>query len=233
MTRLRRGLARAATILATIFLWTWVATKIVVTLIGATTVVDDYNQFVARLPAIVNWLFSTPWQVPAGLATILTIFLIWLSWPSGRALSPVGDPVSTSQPPNLVPPVANVDKQPLSKPQADPAGSKRIFVDVTAQYLCNLYKDKTSVQGDALAALYIGKWIRVPGKVRNISTPSSRQIGIQIDEENTTQLVAGYFDSDFKPIIATFTINQRVYFLGRIERINSSYVQLEDCELIT
>jgi hypothetical protein len=84
MTRVRRGLARAATIIAAIFFWTWLATKIVVTLIGATTVVDDYNQFIERLPEILAWLFSTPWWVPSGLATILTGFLIWLSWPMPR-----------------------------------------------------------------------------------------------------------------------------------------------------
>jgi hypothetical protein len=88
MTRLLRGLARAATLVATILLWTWATTKTTVTLIGATTVVDDFNQFVERLPAILNWLFSTPWWVPAGLATTLTIFLIWLSWPAPRVETP-------------------------------------------------------------------------------------------------------------------------------------------------
>ncbi len=227
-------MARAATFVAAIFLWTWLTTKVVVTLIGATTVVDDYNQFIERLPAILNWLFSTPWWVPASLATILTAFLIWLSWPSERMPSPIGARLpSGPTPPIFVPPAV-----PLSKPQTDPVGvedskSKRIFVDVTAQYLCNLYKDKTSVHGDALASIYINKWIRVSGKVRNISTPSTRQIGIHIDEKNTDQLVAGYFDSDFKPIISTFTINQRVSFLGRIDKIDPGYIKLEDCELIT
>jgi hypothetical protein len=31
------------------------------------------------------WLFTTPWWVPAALATMLTFFLIWLSWPPRQA----------------------------------------------------------------------------------------------------------------------------------------------------
>src|SRR5437879_1682832 len=105
MTRLRRGLARAATIIATIFLWIWVATKIVVTLIGTTTVVDDYNQFIERLPAILGWLYSTPWWVPAGLATALTAFLIWLAWPTPGAGLADPDKAMPPLPASAIPPL--------------------------------------------------------------------------------------------------------------------------------
>jgi hypothetical protein len=82
MTLFQRGMARAATIVVAILFWVWLATKGAVTLIGATTVADDYNQFIERLPAISQWLFSTPWWVPAILASLLTGFLVWLSWPA-------------------------------------------------------------------------------------------------------------------------------------------------------
>jgi hypothetical protein len=87
MTRFRLGLARVGTFVLTVLFWTWLAVKGVVTLIGATTVVDDYNQLVERLPKWAEWLFSTPWQVPAALAAMLTFFLIWLSWPSRQVPS--------------------------------------------------------------------------------------------------------------------------------------------------
>jgi hypothetical protein len=98
MTKLRLGLARAATIVTTILIWTWLATKLLVTLIGATTVTDDYNQFVDRLPAILQWLFSTPWWVPALLATALTIFLIWLAWPTQPPPQPIQPVPAKPQP---------------------------------------------------------------------------------------------------------------------------------------
>lgn len=34
-----------------------------------------------KLPAWEAWLFSTPWWVPAILATVLTLWLMWVSWP--------------------------------------------------------------------------------------------------------------------------------------------------------
>ncbi len=84
MPRLRLGLARAATIVAALLFWTWTIAKAAVTLIGASTVGDDFNQLGERLPTWVNWLLSTPWWVPSALAATLTGFLIWLSWPQER-----------------------------------------------------------------------------------------------------------------------------------------------------
>jgi hypothetical protein len=67
----------------------WVVINALITLIGATTVADDYNQLVERLPAFLQWLFSTPWWVPATLATALTVFLVYLSWPRSAAMPTV------------------------------------------------------------------------------------------------------------------------------------------------
>lgn len=82
MVRLRLGIARTGTFIATVFFWTWTTVKAIIALIGATTVGDDFNQLTERLPAVAAWVLSTPWWVPAALATVLTSFLIWLSWPS-------------------------------------------------------------------------------------------------------------------------------------------------------
>lgn len=81
MGRLKRGIARAASLLGAVVFGTWAGVKGAVALIGASTVGDDFNQLLERLPKWAEWLFSTPWWVPAGLATSLTFFLIWLSWP--------------------------------------------------------------------------------------------------------------------------------------------------------
>jgi hypothetical protein len=109
MTRLRLGLARAGTVVTTILVWTWLIIKIGVTVIGASTVGDDFNQLIDRLPKWAEWLFSTPWWVPASLATALTLFLIWLSWPrtfgaasvvdkTGREAMPLAPDIPQLQP---------------------------------------------------------------------------------------------------------------------------------------
>jgi hypothetical protein len=84
MTRLRTGLARVATLLATILIATWTAVKFVLDWMGRTTMVEDYQEFLKRLPKWAEWLFSTPGWVPATLASALALFLMWLSWPRER-----------------------------------------------------------------------------------------------------------------------------------------------------
>lgn len=83
-----------------ILFWTWAAIKSTVTLVGASTVGDDLDQLMyERLPRWADWLFSTPWWVPAILAFALTTFLIWLSWPRHTlAMPPSMAPVQTNEP---------------------------------------------------------------------------------------------------------------------------------------
>lgn len=49
--------------------------------IGYTTAPEDFETLQARLPNWLEWLFSTPWPVPAVLMIALTAFVIWISWP--------------------------------------------------------------------------------------------------------------------------------------------------------
>ncbi|MHC2017322.1 hypothetical protein [Methylobacterium sp. CM6247] len=103
MSRFRLGFARALTLVGAIIFWTWTSAKAAVTLIGASTVGDDFEQLLERLPQWANWLFSTPWWVPTLFAGILTGFLIWLSWPNNSAQTiaakrPVREPESLNAP---------------------------------------------------------------------------------------------------------------------------------------
>lgn len=99
MSSVKLGLARAATLVGAVLFWVWLVAKGLVTAIGATTVGDDFDQLLERLPKWADWLFSTPWWVPGSLALCLTIFLVWLSWPSGRAPATKRDEHAPSPPP--------------------------------------------------------------------------------------------------------------------------------------
>jgi hypothetical protein len=74
-------LSRMAALIGAVVFWTWAIVRLALDWIGRSTVVDDYNQLVERLPNWLEWLFTTPWWVPSGLATILTVILIWAIWP--------------------------------------------------------------------------------------------------------------------------------------------------------
>lgn len=73
----RLAFSRVATLFGAILFWTWFAVKLAFDWIGRTTVLDDYNQMVDRLPGILHWLYGTPWYVPAILASLLTVALLW------------------------------------------------------------------------------------------------------------------------------------------------------------
>ena len=82
MTVAKTFVARALTLLGAFVFYGWAILKFVLDWVGRSTVIDDYNQLVDRLPLIVAWLVrTTPWRVPSLLALVLTVFLIWLSWP--------------------------------------------------------------------------------------------------------------------------------------------------------
>lgn len=78
--------------LVALILWLWTTLPRALDLVGRTTLPEDWQQLMTeKLPAWAAWLFSTPWWVPAILATGLTVWLIW--WVSRPAAA------STSQSP--------------------------------------------------------------------------------------------------------------------------------------
>jgi hypothetical protein len=65
---------------AAILLWLWALLPKGIDLVGRTTLPDDWRQLMdEKLPVAFQWLFSTPYWVPAVLALALTI---WIMWPS-------------------------------------------------------------------------------------------------------------------------------------------------------
>lgn len=80
-------IARTAGFVFAIILWVCFVLKLIADWIGRTTVVDDFNQLVERMPIIVGWIVATPWWVPGGLAGVLTAFLMWAGWPAAQTNS--------------------------------------------------------------------------------------------------------------------------------------------------
>jgi hypothetical protein len=83
-------------VLLAIVLWVWSAFNFITNWIGRLTVVDDVNQVIERLPLWAAWLFSTPAWVPALIAALLTIFLIWLALPGRTGEEPPARAAATA-----------------------------------------------------------------------------------------------------------------------------------------
>lgn len=93
---------------------------------------DDFNQLLDRLPIWANWLFSTPWWVPSILATALTAFLLWLSWPRKPPLSEqgVGQGITDARP---APAQGDTDGPCVSASLRKVAGMDEWVMDVQAK----------------------------------------------------------------------------------------------------
>lgn len=104
----------------------------------------------------------------------------------------------------------------------------RIFLQgVDADALMKLYKERTEVQAEKAAAIYIGKWMRVTGTVRDIQRSVRRGRTVYLQERNTPSL-------HFKKGFGQLDILHRgdvIHAEGRVWAITGSIVILDDCEI--
>jgi hypothetical protein len=120
---------------------------------------------------------------------------------------------------------------PPSKPPARPA--ERVFIDVSPVYLMDLYEGKTSVQGDALAAAYLGKWLRIHAPIKDVSFFSDHySISLKVGTELLKDTAALTFGPSWNDRIAGLRKGEQISARGRIEKIDSMRVWLEDCEIV-
>lgn len=123
--------------------------------------------------------------------------------------------------------------------QANPVGVKpavavaaqRIFIDASPEFLLNLYKDKTSLQGDALAANYLGKWISVTGEVADISEIMGHYIIVILFVNR--KMVSATFLTEFRDHISHITQGAKITVRGELHAIDTISVKIRQCELVS
>jgi hypothetical protein len=95
-----------------------------------------------------------------------------------------------------------------------------VVVDITAEYLTDIYRGRTTIQADALAAMYLGKWIIVTGNVANVwkSTRDYRMI-IRADGDYEKLVTLDFGENEH---IAYFARDSEITAHGKIERVSSS-----------
>ncbi|HCL65921.1 MAG TPA: hypothetical protein DIC56_13995 [Rhizobium sp.] len=77
-------LARVIGWLLSVIFFMWTGFTFLMDWVGRSTALEDFQQLQERLPAILEWLYQTPWYVPAGLAALLSAVVIWLNRPQHR-----------------------------------------------------------------------------------------------------------------------------------------------------
>lgn len=189
-----------------LLLWLWAILPKALDWIGRTTLPDDWGQLMdERLPAVLQWLFSTPWWVPAALATLLTGWLIWASWP--RRDEPTISAAQEQAP-------AEHDESPTDANQEDkpneyaghPFKSDGLYVGTMRVSLGML--DQRQVEISMTCFNGTGHAIivrKVSGNIRVVATKDKKQLE---EQELPAALVSDRFDMT-KPIgsYAEFTIS--------------------------
>jgi hypothetical protein len=124
----------------------------------------------------------------------------------------------------------------------DTATPKRDVVRVTPGWLIARFKDHTDVQAQKLVEPYIGKWIRVSGKLNNVMSSSEHFVQVTFQPAKTLferdtedpddwAMVWMYFPKDQEADLALLPRGAPLTVLGRIDRIDAVNVHLQDCEL--
>ena len=107
--------------------------------------------------------------------------------------------------------------------------TKPVVVDVTPEYLWQLFEGRTSAQAGKLVASYIGKWMQVSGPLGDVGT-------FQVTFRNirgTYTVIYMYFrKKQWITRLSALTLGENITVLGRIERVNSLELHLETCELV-
>ena len=110
----------------------------------------------------------------------------------------------------------------------------------TPRFLTDFYKDRTSVQGDASVAPYLGKWMTTTTKVRQVST----LLGIvtmdgYAEDENAARAegrfpiwASLYFDQENQESARLRGRDEIVVIRGRLAAISSDHIYLDYCEFV-
>ena len=106
-----------------------------------------------------------------------------------------------------------------------------MLVDKTPAELCHFYRDNTTLVADEIVERFKGKWLRYSGPISNISLIGVR--GIMLASfEGTPHITMFFVDSTSKEYLSVKDKGDHVTAVGKISRIDSISLRLEDCEVL-
>jgi hypothetical protein len=103
---------------------------------------------------------------------------------------------------------------------------------LTPEELTGIFKNRTTWQGQKLAATYIGKWMTVSGSVKDIERFREQiRVGFSVAKFADPTVIM-YFENEFVEPVSALVKGDKITVRGQVVRIESSHVSLENCELV-
>lgn len=134
------------------------------------------------------------------------------------------------------PPPVLVAEPPESITQKPPPEGERVNVPdgVTAIFLRAQYNDKTALEAGRLLAPYIGKWLRVSGKVFEVAhdEPISWSAAIDDDPNDSMATSMLYFEDGEAPKLEMLRRSVNISAVGQIAKVDRRMVRLDHCVLV-
>lgn len=107
-----------------------------------------------------------------------------------------------------------------------------VYLDLPPDELMEIGKDETSLVADKLREPYLGKWIKVEGKVDNISRYPMGKFAVTIEIGDLSQ-VRFLFDERWGEYLETMGKNFYIVAQGKIDDIRSYELRIEESELVS
>jgi len=116
--------------------------------------------------------------------------------------------------------------------RSKPEWQDKTIVDVTPEYLWNLFRERTTRQSSKDAERFLNKWMVVCGPFGDVTSPIGNQILVTFATRAILEIVLMYFSKDWECQLELITPDKKIAVVGRIESVMSRRLQLEDCELV-
>jgi hypothetical protein len=148
----------------------------------------------------------------------------------------------TGAPKSAPPPASELEAQPpapvpIMHPPAPESHAEPGFVgpSITTAYLREIYRDRTHIQADKLAATFVGKRIEVSGAVTFVTalTDTQTSISIKMDQDTQGFESAWMLFPDDREQLEMLRAGDRITVTGKIRRFDQDEIQLVDCRLAT
>lgn len=112
-------------------------------------------------------------------------------------------------------------------------------ISLTPKELVQIFNERTTAQGENLAAVYTGKWIEVSGTISDVKFwPNGlfwKRAGVTLmnnDDPKNNPVVGATFVEKWTEPFSALRVGEKIRALGQIRKIEKGWVWLEDCELM-
>jgi hypothetical protein len=130
----------------------------------------------------------------------------------------------------------NEEKSKIDNEQSGPASSParidegRVMVNVDGVYLTNICKEHMAIQAEKLIQPFIGKWMKVVGRVADIKEEDS---GMKVIFERNESLlyILTFDDRSWRDHLLVMPRGTQINALGKIQNIAATWISLTSCKL--